>query len=77
MMPNHVANDSIKYMCFSCFAEVVFENGDTRVVDFNNRTRTEGTYRLIDFADGRRVDHVHMVARATSEQARIGIWMVK
>lgn len=25
MMPNHVANDAIKYMCFSCFAEIVFE----------------------------------------------------
>jgi hypothetical protein len=59
------------------FAEVVFENGDTRVVDFSNKTRTGGTYRLLNFADGRKVDHVHMVARAMSDGARVGVWMVK
>jgi hypothetical protein len=25
MMPNHVGDDAIKYRCFSCFAEIVFE----------------------------------------------------
>jgi hypothetical protein len=59
------------------FAEVVFENGDARVVDFNNTTRSTGSYVLLDFADGRKVDHVRMVARARTDEARIGLWMVK
>jgi hypothetical protein len=59
------------------FAEVVFDNGEARVVDFNNKTRPEGTYELLDFADGRKVDHVRMVARARTNEARIGLWMVK
>jgi hypothetical protein len=59
------------------FAEVVFENGDARVVDFNNRTHSTGTYGLIDFADGRKVDHVRMVAKAKSDEARVSVLMVK
>ena len=26
MMPNHVGDDAIKYHCFSCSAEIVFES---------------------------------------------------
>ncbi len=25
MMPNHVGDDAIKYLCLSCYAEIVFE----------------------------------------------------
>ena len=25
MMPNHVGDTSAKYMCFSCYAEIIFE----------------------------------------------------
>lgn len=53
------------------FAEVVFENGDTQVVDFGSKTHGSGLYSLLDFADGRKVDHVRMVARARSDSARI------
>ncbi len=59
------------------FAEVVFDDGETRVVDFANKIRPAGTYRVLDFADGRRIDHVRMVARARTNEARIGLWMVK
>lgn len=59
------------------FAEVVFDNGEARVVDFANKTRPAGTYQVLDFADGRKVDHVRMVARARTNEARIGLWMVK
>jgi len=59
------------------FAEVVFDNGEARVVDFANKTRAAGTYQVLDFADGRKVDHVRMVARAKTNEARIGLWMVK
>lgn len=59
------------------FAEVVFENGDTRVVDFQENTRGQGTYPLLDFRDGRAVDHVRLVARAKSDEAKIGLVMEK
>jgi len=59
------------------FAEVVFDNGEVRVVDFANKTRQAGTYQVLDFADGRKVDHVRMVARARTNEAKIGLWMVK
>jgi hypothetical protein len=25
MMPNHVGDEAVRYRCFSCFAEIVFE----------------------------------------------------
>jgi hypothetical protein len=53
------------------FAEVVFENGDTQVVDFDEKTHAPGLYSLLDFKDGRKVDHVRMVARARSDEARV------
>src|SRR5213592_1888450 len=40
------------------FAEVVFENGETQVVDFNDHVHRTGTYSLLNFKDGRKVDHV-------------------
>lgn len=57
------------------FAEVVFENGDTQVVDFDGKTRENGIFSLLDFADGRKVDHVRMVARARSDEAKVVLRM--
>ena len=59
------------------FGEVVFENGDTRVVDCQGNARDQGLYPLLDFKDGRTVDHVRLVARAKSDQARIILRMEK
>jgi hypothetical protein len=59
------------------FAEVVFDNGDAQVVDFDEKTHGSGVYSLLDFKDGRKVDHVRMVARAKSDEARIVLRMVK
>lgn len=59
------------------WAEVVFENGDARVVDFNEGAYGEGLYPLLDFADGRRVDHVRVVARAKSSDAKVSLMMEK
>ncbi len=53
------------------FAEVVFENGDVQVVDFEEKTHPAGLYLLLDFKDGRKVDHVRMVAKAESEKAKV------
>ena len=59
------------------WAEVVFENGDAAVVDFKERTHGEGLYSLLDFRDGRKVDHVRLVARAKTESARVVLKMEK
>jgi hypothetical protein len=59
------------------WAEVVFENGDTQVVDFAERTHGPGLYSLLDFRDGRKVDHVRMVARARTNEARVVLKMEK
>ncbi len=59
------------------FAEVVFENGDSQVIDFNDKTLGEGTYRLLDFPDGRKVSHVQMVVRARTEKAVIAVYLAR
>ena len=59
------------------WAEVTFQNGDTRVVDMKEWTRGPGLYELLDFRDGRMVDHVRVVARAKSEEARVALKMEK
>ncbi|MGZ7031117.1 MAG: hypothetical protein ACXVIJ_04030 [Thermoanaerobaculia bacterium] len=58
------------------FAEVVFENGETQVVDFNERVQGRGIYTLLDFRDGRKIDHVRLVARATRAATDIRLHLV-
>jgi hypothetical protein len=58
------------------FAEVVFGNGEVQVVDFANMTHKSGLYSLLDFKDGRTIDHVRMVARAKSDEARVVLRLV-
>jgi hypothetical protein len=53
------------------WAEVVFANGETQVVDFSEHTQYAGLYPLLDFKGGRVVDHVRMVARAKGDDARV------
>ena len=59
------------------FAEVVFENGDAQVVDFAENVRPPGLYSLLDFADGRKVDHVRLVAQAQSDSAKIALRLLE
>lgn len=59
------------------FAEVVFENGDTQVVDFDRRVVERGHFELLNFKDGRRVSHVRLLAKAESETARLVLRMEK
>jgi hypothetical protein len=58
------------------FAEIVFENGDAQVIDFNDRTHASGAYSLLDFADGRKVDHIRVVAKATTRESVIRVHLV-
>ena len=55
------------------WAEVVFGNGETQVVDFAERTQDPGLYPLVDFKDGRTVDHVRLVMRSKTDDARVAL----
>lgn len=59
------------------FAEVQFRNGQVQVVDFHEDVLSPGTYRLIDFPDGRQITHVRMVARARTPNATFSVLMKK
>ena len=59
------------------WAEIVFANGDAQVVDMKEWERGTGYYELFDFRAGRKVDHVRMVARAVSSEAKIALKMEK
>jgi hypothetical protein len=59
------------------FAEVVFENGEAQVVDFNDNVHKRGTYELLNFRDGRKVDHVRMVAKADRENVDIQVHLIR
>ena len=59
------------------FAEVVFENGEAQVVDFNDRVHRSGVYSLLDFANGRKVDHVRILAKAQNENTQIRVHLVQ
>ena len=58
------------------FAEVVFENGDAQVVDFNDRVHASGVYSLLDFKDGRKVDHVRVVAKADTRESVVRVHLL-
>ena len=58
------------------FAEVVFENGETQVVDFNDHVHARGTYKLLDFANGRKIDHVRVVAKADTAATDITLHLI-
>ena len=53
------------------YAEVVFDNGEAQTVDFNDRDYSKGVYALLNFKDGRKVDHVRVVAKAESKETLI------
>lgn len=58
------------------FAEVVFDNGETQVVDFNDSIHARGTYNLLDFRNGRKVDHVRVVAKADTNESTIRLYLI-
>jgi len=58
------------------FAEVVFENGEAQVVDFNDKVLSRGYYGLLNFKNGRKIDHVRVVAQASSRETEIKVHLV-
>ncbi|MDZ4804244.1 MAG: hypothetical protein SGI90_05240 [Candidatus Eisenbacteria bacterium] len=59
------------------FAEVVFDNGESQVVDFVDKDVKEGRYLLLDFKNGRKVDHVRVVGRARTDEAGLTLLLEK
>jgi len=59
------------------FAEVVFDNGETQVIDFDDRLQSRGAYSLLNFRDGRKVDHVRMIAKAQRNETLIRVHLVR
>ena len=59
------------------FAEVHFRSGQVQVVDFHEQVLPNGPFLLHDFANGRYVENVRIVARARTPQATLGVLMKK
>ncbi len=59
------------------FAEITFANGNVQVVDFNERTHGTGIYKLLDFADGRHVKTVRMLAKSESDETNLTVYLSK
>src|SRR6185295_3975705 len=58
------------------FAEVVFDNGEAQIVHFNDQLHRQGIYSLLDFKDGRKVDHVRIVAKAAADSTEISVHLL-
>jgi hypothetical protein len=52
-------------------AEIVFDNGDSQVIDCNDQTVQPGLYSLFELTGGRKVDHIRVVARAETQTSDI------
>lgn len=50
---------------------VVFDDGQSQVIDFGDREERPGLYSLVDFTGGRKIDHVHIVAKADTKKSDI------
>lgn len=57
------------------FAEATFANGNVQVVDFNEKTHGSGIYKLLDFADGRHVKTVRILAKSKSEDTTLAVYL--
>ena len=59
------------------FAEITFANGNVQVVDFNEVTHDTGVYKLLDFADGRQVATVRILAKSESDDTKLSVYLSK
>ena len=59
------------------FAEVTFANGNVQVVDFNEETHGTGIYKLLDFAGGRHVSTVRLLAMSESDDTKLAVYLSK
>jgi hypothetical protein len=59
------------------FAEITFANGNVQVVDFNEQTHDRGVYKLMDFADGRHVSTMRILAKSESDETKLSVYLSK
>jgi len=59
------------------FGEVTFANGNVQVVDFNEQAQKTGIYKLLDFADGRHVKTVRLLAKSETERSKLVVYLSK
>ena len=57
------------------FAEISFANGNVQVIDFNEKTREAGVYNLLDFADGRHVSTVRLLAKSEMDETKLTVYL--
>lgn len=57
------------------FAEITFENGNVQVVDFEDHEHKSGVYELLNFADGRVVKTVRILAKSNSKQSTLTVYL--
>lgn len=59
------------------FAEVTFANGNVQVIDFDEQTRAPGFYQFLDFANGRHVKTVRILAKSQSDTTKLTVYLSK
>jgi hypothetical protein len=57
------------------FAEVTFDNGNVQVVDFEDKEQRAGVYQVLDFADGRIVKTVRILAQSNSDDSTLTLYL--
>ena len=57
------------------FAEVTFDNGNVQVVDFEDKEQRAGVYQVLDFADGRIVKTVRVLAKSNSDDSTLILYL--
>jgi hypothetical protein len=57
------------------FAEVTFDNGDVQTVDFEDQEQKAGVYQVLDFADGRIVKTVRVLAKSNTDESTLTLYL--
>jgi len=57
------------------FAEVTFDNGDVQVVDFEEKEQKAGVYEVLNFADGRIVKTVRVLAKSNTDESTLTLYL--
>jgi hypothetical protein len=57
------------------FAEVTFDNGNVQVVDFEEHEQKAGVYQILNFADGRHIKTVRVLAKSNSDESTLTVML--
>ena len=59
------------------FAEVTFANGNVQVVDFDEQSHGNGTYKLLDLSADQHVMTVRLLAKSESDDTKVSVYLSK